>query len=569
MTAPTYTLLLTLGHNSSALVIGGDTKRPLGYEEERLSKVKSDSAFPKLAIEEIGRHIDLNNVTHILVSHWFDKGYFDPQVATKYWQPRYIVKRLPNASLLDVSDVMTHHDMHAYSALAFTESFVDVTEKWHCLIIDGFGTNQEVLSLYRKSDQADDPELVALVKKAGYGNSLGLLFQYAAEACGMNGINDVYKFLGYRAQVSVDKREELTEHADIFASYLYKQLMHTPCGPQTDPERKSSDLIDYAKLQKARHMFLSYFSQYEGNRAIIGFIIQEILEYVVLRLCRHFNIENLMVSGGCFMNVRLNGILAKQLSRLSVMPLAGDQGAALGAYRCIQGPLSIDFGDLCWGPRRTTNDVYKLPSVEEPELLETYSVYQSFSDTIPFIADLLNTGTIVNIVRNTMEYGPRALCHTSTLAKPTMRNVMFINHCNGRDTIMPMAPAMTYENAVKLFGANNLIKVAGSDRFMICTHTIQPLPLDDRHKAPIGATLADGTELTARPQIVMPAVDANMCKLLERLDDMCVINTSFNGHGSPIIYTSDQAAMLHADWTRRAKTYDEPMEFVTMYFVGE
>ena len=41
-------LLLTLGHNSSAVLMDDD-KVVCGYENERLSKVKSDSAFSKFS----------------------------------------------------------------------------------------------------------------------------------------------------------------------------------------------------------------------------------------------------------------------------------------------------------------------------------------------------------------------------------------------------------------------------------------------------------------------------------------------------------------------------------------
>ena len=42
-------LLITLGHNSSALFVDSDDK-VIGYEQERLSGIKSDSQFPMDAI---------------------------------------------------------------------------------------------------------------------------------------------------------------------------------------------------------------------------------------------------------------------------------------------------------------------------------------------------------------------------------------------------------------------------------------------------------------------------------------------------------------------------------------
>ena len=39
-------LLITLGHNSSAIFVDGDTL--IGYEEERLTGIKSDSQFQSM-----------------------------------------------------------------------------------------------------------------------------------------------------------------------------------------------------------------------------------------------------------------------------------------------------------------------------------------------------------------------------------------------------------------------------------------------------------------------------------------------------------------------------------------
>jgi predicted NodU family carbamoyl transferase len=59
------------------------------------------------------------------------------------------------------------------------------------------------------------------------------------------------------------------------------------------------------------------------------------------------------------------------------------------------------------------------------------------------IAGLLAAGNVVNIKRSGQEFGPRALCHTTTLALPTKKLSHEINVMNARNEVMPMAPVMS------------------------------------------------------------------------------------------------------------------------------
>jgi len=54
-------------------------------------------------------------------------------------------------------------------------------------------------------------------------------------------------------------------------------------------------------------------------------------------------------------------------------------------------------------------------------------------------------------VSGNMEFGPRALCNTSTLSLPYAENVEIINSLNKRNTVMPMAPVCLSKNLIYLF----------------------------------------------------------------------------------------------------------------------
>ena len=62
-------LVLTLGHNSSAILVR-DNRIVAGYETERLTGIKSDSAFPEKPIVELEKRFGFRPQTDVYVSHW-------------------------------------------------------------------------------------------------------------------------------------------------------------------------------------------------------------------------------------------------------------------------------------------------------------------------------------------------------------------------------------------------------------------------------------------------------------------------------------------------------------------
>jgi predicted NodU family carbamoyl transferase len=88
-------LCLSLGHNSSAVMLFENGDNPIGYEEERLSKKKSDSAFPILSITRILEVVGsdaADQVKEIYISHWFDN--FDPYTAENKYYSAHKLKAL-------------------------------------------------------------------------------------------------------------------------------------------------------------------------------------------------------------------------------------------------------------------------------------------------------------------------------------------------------------------------------------------------------------------------------------------------------------------------------------------
>jgi predicted NodU family carbamoyl transferase len=132
-------LLLTLGHNSSAIAIV-DGKIINAYEEERLSGKKSDSRFPINAITRLG-YLRYDNV---YVTHWEPFGQLD-RMSLKHWQPDMVPVY---DKLHTLSQEFTHHDSHMMSARAFLgRDNILMPSAW-TIVADGFGNFGEVISIY-------------------------------------------------------------------------------------------------------------------------------------------------------------------------------------------------------------------------------------------------------------------------------------------------------------------------------------------------------------------------------------------------------------------------------------
>lgn len=558
-------LLITLGHNSSAIFVDNSTEQQkvIGYEQERLSGIKSDSQFPIDAINEIEHHVGFKTMKgcRILISHWFN-DYTDHGTSALLDTCKYMtekdVEKLESYSpeSIHVTDTnFTHHDAHAYSAYAFYDyhkMHKNNHKPLYCIVADGFGTNEEVLSIYCRRGN-NEPELIH--RTYGYLSSLGLFYQYATAYVGMKENQDEYKFLGYEAHIDEQLYAIDIEHINTCimhtVSYFRKHILN-------DTEMllpTTNDIIDFDILNSGRYYWYAQFDEVLKPfnniskdsftaRCAIAYFIQQVVEKVFELLIEEFKIDDVCVVGGCFYNVKLNNkILSSTKGDFCAMPLAGDQGAAIGMYEklyiCGTEDKPFEFGDLCWGKRRMYNAEKLLSKLNNiGNVIVVNEMFSTSNEFITTIAKHIADNRIVNIVRGNMEFGPRALCNTSTLMLPSTENVAINNKMNNRNEVMPCAPVCTYKGAAQLFDTDELERVVGSDRYMICTHDYKK-PYSKTYGGVMHNKTLELGVYTGRPQIVSQN-NRFMVELLYKVEEICdakcLVNTSFNAHGNPIVF---------------------------------
>lgn len=524
-----------------------------GYEEERLNRVKSASTFPENAIRRVLADFEKSGHSSsggiLYVSHWFDDmDLGNSGFADKHWDPSSIrdICAKWNLTLKTHTPSLTHHDAHAWSAIAFAENHGLHTQRYHVCVADGFGSKEEVFSVYAYNGITDSLQLVE--RKYGYRYSLGLLYQYATSYCGMRENQDEYKFLGYESTFDHEEVEE----AELLRDEAKKLAIRWSIS--NDGPSNNTVYVDVKSLVNTKahvHTLLDdvirkvYRAEKQDVapklRQIVGFFIQAVLEEFYTIILKKHQVENVVVAGGVHYNVKLNNHILRSIpGALCVNPLAGDQGAAIGLARHNVGVVK-GLTDLYWGRR----DLSVAEALNGTEVSERCYYFTSQNDYADFVSNKVSGGHIVNTVCGSMEFGPRALCNTSTLANPKRAYVSGINGLNGRDTVMPMAPVMLARNAEKFFSPSDVARVVGSLEYMIVTldyhdtidverfrGVMHPYPLLDKRKG-----------FSGRPQLVSDDHCGPIKDILENLNGTmpALINTSFNVHGVPIVYSLKDA----------------------------
>lgn len=576
-------LLISTGHNSSVIYIDDDGKTVIGYEEERLNGEKSSSNFPLDSISEISKGFGLKKITSggIFINTWLDRvsnqanQRLSKEECEKISKSKYIneffVKE--NRELISYNTLyFTHHDSHMFSSLLFFKHFFKgyksqgpIDDKIHFIVADGFGNNQEVLSIYNAkiseitTDNKARPYL--LHRKYKYVNSLGLMYQYATSYVGMKENQDEYKFLGYESLIDryFEDRDIriIKDQAINFSNTFFTKIY------QKSNKKISKEFdINLEDLTNAKKYFYSIFESLigilpesnifdktsDGARAAIGYFVQTVIEEVFVQIIKKEKISNLVLSGGCFYNVKLNNRILKEIPGiLSIMPVAGDQGAPIGKLFFQENIENYDLSKLftfTFGKRNLSN------ISKYTKGLQKCFVCELNDDVIKEIAHLLENNKIVNIVYGDLEFGPRALCHTSTLFKPLQINANINNAMNGRAEVMPTAPVILEKNLDYFFDSSHK-RVVGSDRFMIITYDYK-IEYDKKfggimHKYPVSFDKKERIKekFSGRPQVIYneeqnPLMYGLLNYLDSKFDVRALTNTSFNVHGQPIVFNSRQ-----------------------------
>ena len=300
--------------------------------------------------------------------------------------------------------------------------------------------------------------------------------------------------------------------------------------------------LDYLKTERGRRSSARFESLFGPPRELtddptdpkfadVAAGVQAVVEEAVLALARRAReltgMRNLCLAGGVALNSVANGKLAHAgvFDEVWVQPAAYDAGLSLGAaleaWHGEGGARKFVFKHPYWGPGTKREEVLLA-------LGRSKARWREVDDPAAEAARMVAENLIIGWYQGRAEVGPRSLGNRSILCNPqdpAMKDIVNrdVKH---REGFRPFAPSCTIEASPAYFD------MAGPTPFMLHVWQVRP---EHRGKLP-AVTHVDGS---ARLQTVAKDENPLYHRLLEnvgaRTGIPCVLNTSFNIRGEPIV----------------------------------
>ncbi len=273
--------------------------------------------------------------------------------------------------------------------------------------------------------------------------------------------------------------------------------------------------------------------------------IQKFTEEIYIRILNHLykitKIENLCLSGGVALNALANGKIYKNtpFKNVYVFGAAGDSGVSLGAALYVWCKILNPSNDKNKISVKTLylGSLYKNDQIEK--FLKKYNLrYEKITQEKKLIektASFLVKGKILGWFQGKMEFGPRALGSRSILCKPWPKIMKRkVNYIKKREQFRPFAGSVLQEKVSEYFDVPE--KNHWSPFMTFC------FPVKKEKRNILAAiTHIDGT---CRVQTVNND-NGRYYKLIKRFYQLtgvgCILNTSFNLKGEPIVENPQQA----------------------------
>src|SRR5882724_3378653 len=446
-----YILGISCYYHDSAAALLQDGMLIAAAAEERFSRIKHDSEFPRLAInfclEQAGiTAADLDYVVfYEKPFRKFDRilqsslsgfprslGLFRESMLTWFSSKLWIKGKLLDELRIESIRLLfsEHHLSHAASAF-----FASPFDEAAILTVDGVGEwATATMGVGRGSEIHIDNEL-------RWPHSLGMLYSTFTAFLGFEVNEGEYKVMGmapYGEPRYIDKVWQLLRVSDDGAieldlDYFSFQYSHKRAfsnkflslfGEQRAPKSQfftqETGYPDYFGARPA-----DFGSQSEQNKhyADVAASIQRVTEEVLLKMvngvCRRTGLRKLCIAGGVGLNSVANGRLLREtpVEELFVQPAAGDDGGALGAalyaWHCVLGkPRAFVMKHASWG--RSYNESEIATALAENGF--SSELLKDDESLIERATDDLLAGRVIGWYQGRFEWGPRALGNRSILA---------------------------------------------------------------------------------------------------------------------------------------------------------
>jgi carbamoyltransferase len=534
------------GHGASACVVE-DGRVIAAIQEERLSGVKNQGGTPTLAVERTLRDagIELPKIDQVAISSrrmrhtglYTSKdvlaGYraaFRPDHHEKGFEDQAGQQDARAAFLTDLGYprervcFVDHHSCHAASAY-FGRGAMD--RDILVLTSDGHGDGLSgTVSIGREG------RIRRLASLPGE-DSIAALYSYVTFLLGFTPLEHEYKLMGMAPYAEESApAAEVRDYFDNLFEFREEQPLQWLRRPGVPPTPLMASDIESAMR----------FRRFDAVMAGLQLFVERIVCAWVTRVVAHTGVTDLALSGGLFMNVKLNQRISELPSVRSAFfcPSAGDESNCIGAAwaaaadDALHAPDSRPLPDLYLGSEYSDAEVEA--AVERFSFVEPVHISRPAHKERQ-VAQLLADNNVVARFSGRMEFGARALGNRSILANPSdpsARTVInrMIKH---RDFWMPFAPTILADNAGEYLEG---FQGSGAEYMMLSFNLKE-------HARDCFQAAAHPHDWTCRPQVLSREANLAYYRIISEFRSLTgiggVLNTSFNLHGEPIVESPQQA----------------------------
>jgi carbamoyltransferase len=539
------------GHNASVAVVR-DGKVEFALQEERLTRVKNQGDAPVCAAREArrlgtvvsdaanpvrialnGRYINYNQWQRETILRDYEQS---AGLASQIKQPLkntfidHAYQRLKcQARMEELSKLgwsspkpepVDHHLAHA-SAAYYTSPWTD--RKTLVLTCDGSGDR-----LSASASIGDRGKLTRIAEISEH-DSIGRLYALVTRILGMAPLEHEYKVMGLAPYVANSEKA-----AQAGAQFL-SLFEFTRNGMVW--RRKNGVPSMYAAYGMLRTMLQNQRFDYIAAGA--QSFVEQMLTTWVRNAIRETGISRLACSGGVFMNVKANLAVLElpEVEEMYVFPSCGDESNSIGAacFLAAQSGEKIQpLGPIYYGEPISDSDA---ESALRPEETSGKLRCRYVEKTEALVAETLAAGKIVARASGANEFGARALGNRSILARADSPHaVRTINEMvKNRDFWMPFAPSVLAERAADYYEKPKPVTSA----YMMFAFRSK------KERRSAFPTAQHPYDFTTRPHEVTEEHNPGYYRLLKeyesRTGEGILLNTSFNLHGEPIVYTARDA----------------------------
>ena len=577
MNYPIYIIGISAFYHDSAVCIIKDGNIVAAVQEERFTRKKHDSGFPRNALLYCLKEANIkpNQIDKIV---FYEKPFlkferlietylaFAPKgfksfasamplwVKEKLFQKSILIKEL--SSTLDKNIdwkkkilFSEHHLSHAASAF-----YPSPFEEAAVLTLDGVGEWTTTSVAIGKGKNLD------VLKEIHFPHSLGLLYSAFTYYCGFKVNSGEYKLMGLAPYGNPSFK-------NIIEDNLIKIL-------EDGSFQLNMNYFDYATgLTMTNKKFDKLFgapprkpeAKITQREMDLAASIQKITEEVVIKISKNIqketNLKNICLAGGVALNCVANGILSKEkiFDNIWIQPAAGDAGGALGSALSVW-HLYYSKERLLTKNRDLMKGSYLGPSFNKNEIENELNIckakYHILDDQniLEKVVSELEQEKIVGWMQGRMEFGPRALGARSIIADPrstSMQKKLNLK-IKFRESFRPFAPSILSSEVNNWFDFEKespymtFIADVKKEKRRLMTDKEKNLFGIEKLNVPRSSVPAiTHVDYSARIQTVHEDTNPKYFQLLSKffIKTGCpiLVNTSFNVRGEPIVCTATDA----------------------------